>query len=130
MKIAIASDDQKIIAQHIGRSNGFVIFEIEDNKIKNKEYRLNTFTRHAQGQCQIEKGANHNFDQHSHLLEALSDCQVIISQGMGYRIQKDLVSNNIQPLVTSQKDVEKALGLYLEGKIIDESDNLYCSGHK
>ncbi len=53
MKIAIASNDGKRISAHFGRSKGFVIFEIENGEIKNREYIPNTFTGHA-------RGINHN----------------------------------------------------------------------
>ncbi len=47
MKIAVASDDGKIISSHFGRTRGFVIFEIENGEIKDKKYILNAFTGHA-----------------------------------------------------------------------------------
>ena len=61
MKIAIVSDDGKTISAHFGRSRGFVIFEIEDSKVKNQEYRENTFTGHARGL----EGKEHAFDRHA-----------------------------------------------------------------
>jgi len=36
VKIAITSDDGKQVAAHFGRTKGFVICELEDKKIKNK----------------------------------------------------------------------------------------------
>ena len=41
MKIAIASDDKKIISHHFGRALGFMIFELNDEKVMNREYREN-----------------------------------------------------------------------------------------
>lgn len=35
MKIAFASDDEKTIVGHFGRTRGFVIFDIKDEEIKN-----------------------------------------------------------------------------------------------
>ena len=123
MKIAVASDDQKKISSHFGRSKGFAIFEIENNKIKDREYRLNTFTGHAMGFCQNEK--NSHSSHHSSIINALSDCKVIISNGMGWRIHQDLYRNNMQALVTSEIDVEKAVALFLEGKLGDEIERLH-----
>ncbi len=45
-KIAIATDDQKRVTGHIGRCKGFVVYEINDGKILNKEVRENHFTKH------------------------------------------------------------------------------------
>lgn len=58
MKIAIPSDDGKIISSHFGRTKGFVIFEVEGKEIKSREYRLNIFTGHARGL----EGAGHEID--------------------------------------------------------------------
>lgn len=49
MKIAVASDDGKIISSHFGRTRGFVIFDVEGKEIKSREYLPNTFTGHARG---------------------------------------------------------------------------------
>ena len=48
MKIGIASNDRESIAQHFGRTRGFVIADVVDGKVKSKEYRENSFTSHNQ----------------------------------------------------------------------------------
>lgn len=123
MKIAIASDDKKTISPHFGRSKGFVIFEIENNTVEDREYRLNTFTRHSKGLC--EEGKSSHSNHHSSIIKALSDCKVVISNGMGWRIHQDLIQNNIQALVTSETDVVSAVTLFIEGKLEDEIKRLH-----
>ncbi len=118
MKIAIASDDKRSIASHFGRTRGFVIYQIVDGKIKGREYRPNTFTGHARGL----EGAGHSVDRHGPILNALSDCKVVISHGMGRRIYDDLKSANIEAFITSETDVEKAVELYLKDKLIDRPE--------
>ena len=117
MKIAIASDDRKTISSHFGRTKGFVIFEVEGKKIKGQEYRLNTFTGHARG---LE--GRHEANHHGPILDALSDCKVVISRGMGRRIYNDLKEAGIEVLITEEMDVEKALDLYLSGKLVDKPE--------
>ena len=82
MKIAIASDDNIKIASHLGRTNGFVIVNLEDGKVKDREYRINNFTSHRRGL----QGHGHEPGSHRPILAAPKDCQVIISHGMGKRI--------------------------------------------
>ncbi|MEO0114767.1 MAG: NifB/NifX family molybdenum-iron cluster-binding protein [candidate division WOR-3 bacterium] len=118
MKIAIASDDEKVIAPHFGKTKGFVIFEVEDNAIKNREYRLNTFTGHARGL----EGAGHSFDRHTPILNALKDCKVVIAHGMGRRIYDDLKTIGIEVFVTDKTDVQKALDAYLCGELRDKPE--------
>ena len=122
MKIAIASDDEKIISSHFGRTKGFVIFEVEGKTVKNREYRSNTFTGHARGL----EDAGHELDRHTPILNALKDCKVVISKGMGRRIYDDLKGIGVEVFVTDETDVNKALDLYLCGELIDKPE-MGCS---
>lgn len=124
MKIAIASDDEKTISSHFGRTRGFVIFEVEGKEKRSQEYRSNTFTGHAKG---LEE-AGHEIDRHTPILNALRDCKAVISHGMGRRIYNDLKEAGIEVFVTEETDVKKALDLYLNGKLIDRPE-IECS-HK
>jgi len=68
MKIAIPTEDKINISGHFGRTKGFLIFEINDNKIINSEYRDNDFTGHAQGMHHDHGHHDHgdNHQQHTH----------------------------------------------------------------
>ena len=118
MKIAIASDDKKTISSHFGKTKGFVIFEVENEKIKNQEYRPNTFTGHARG---LEHD-DHEIDRHTPILNALKDCKAVITHGMGKRIYDDLKEIGIDVFITDETDVETAFELYVSGKLIDKLD--------
>lgn len=122
MKIAIVSDDGKTIASHFGRTRGFAVFEIEGEKVKKQEYRENTFTGHVRG---LEE-ANHSFDRHGPILEALKDCRAVISHGMGRRIYDDLKNAGIEVFVTEEIDVKTALDLFIKGCLIDHPE-LSCT---
>ncbi len=121
MKIAVASDDGTKISSHFGRTKGFVVFEIENKEIKNKEYLPNTFTGHARG---LDKRGSHNYDSHSTIIEALKDVKVVISHGMGRRLYDDLRDSKIEVYVTDETDVDTAIKLYLEGKLTNISELL------
>jgi predicted Fe-Mo cluster-binding NifX family protein len=125
MKVAVASNDGKTISSHFGRTRGFVIFEVEGREIKGQEYRPNTFTGHARGL----EGASHGIDRHIPIINALSDCKVVISHGMGMRIYSDLKEAGIEVFITEETDVKKALDLYLSGGLIDRPE-MGCSHHK
>ncbi len=118
MKVAIASDDGKIISSHFGRTKGFAIYGIEGTVIKTQAYLENTFTGHARGL----EGADHGIDRHGPILEALKDCQVVISHGMGRRIYDDLESAGIEVFVTDETDVQKAVNLFINDKLINNTD--------
>jgi predicted Fe-Mo cluster-binding NifX family protein len=118
MKIGIASDDEKTIASHFGRARGFLVVEVDDKKIKSREYRLNTFTGHARG----PEGADHAADRHGPILSALRDCAAVISRGMGQRIYQDLHQAGIEAVITDETDPEWALQLYIIGGLKDRPE--------
>ncbi|MCF7824586.1 MAG: iron-molybdenum cofactor biosynthesis protein [Candidatus Marinimicrobia bacterium] len=119
MKIGIATDDQINIAQHFGRTLGFVIVDIENGNIGEKEYRKNTYSNHMQG-----RDHEHGEHGHSHtsILEALKDCNVVLARGMGRRIYDDLRSVNIESMITDKITVDAALEAYLAGTLVDNPD--------
>lgn len=119
MKIGIASDDRKNIAQHFGRTLGFVIAEIEDDKVTSEEYRSNTFSMHMQ-----QGGHEHGEHGHSHtaIVEALSDCDLVLCRGMGRRIYDDLRMANIQSVITDQITVDGAIKAFIEGNLKDNPE--------
>lgn len=122
MKIAIASDDQVKIAGHFGRTKGFIIFKIEENKITQKDYVLNNFTGHAQGHH--HHGEHDHSHSHSHggILEALKDCGVVISRGMGRRLLIDFESVGKEVFITSVENAEEAVKHYIEGHLHHDPD--------
>ncbi len=122
MKIAVASDDGKIVSSHFGRTRGFVIFEVEGKEIKSREYLPNTFTGHARGMH--ERGMHHQYDTHSAIIEALKDIKVVISHGMGRRLYEDLKNAGIDVYVTDETVVDEAINLFLNGKLTHIEDLL------
>lgn len=119
MKVGIASDDQVNISRHFGRTRGFVITEIEDGKVVGNEYRVNTFSHHAKTGG-VDHGHSHSQGHgHSHdaILNALSDCQVVVSRGMGRRIYDDLRGVNIESMITNVSTVEDAVKAYIQGSL-------------
>ncbi len=115
MKVAIASDDSKTISSHFGRTKGFVVYDIEGDRMTFQEYRQNTFTGHGMGHNESEPGHN----CHSSIINALKDCKAVISHGMGRRIYNDLRAAGIEVIVTDQTDVQSALNLFCKGNLKD-----------
>jgi len=118
MRIAIASDDQQTIASHFGRTRGFLIYNIDQNKVINREYRINDFTGHARGL----EGADHSMDRHGPILFALHGCQAVIARGMGRRIYDDLQSAGIEAFIVNEENADQALQLYLQNALQDNPD--------
>ncbi|MCX5685535.1 MAG: NifB/NifX family molybdenum-iron cluster-binding protein [Planctomycetota bacterium] len=135
MKIAVASMDGVSISPHFGRSESFIVFEADESRITGREVRPNTFTAHAQGQCHgHEAHEAYGHDQpHSHagIVNALSDCQVVLCYGMGWRAAEDLKLAGIQALVLdAEATAEEAVQAFLAGKVKPGKPFCRCHEHQ
>jgi len=126
MKIAIPSNDKVTISSHFGRTKGFMICEIKNGKIIQKEYKENTFTGHAHG-SHHDEGHEHGNHSHNGIFDAIGDCTAVIAGGMGQRLYNDFENRNIQIFVTREVNIDKALQLYIDGKLDNNSDK--CCTH-
>jgi predicted Fe-Mo cluster-binding NifX family protein len=130
MKIAVASDDGKTITGHVGKCEMFIVFDIIDKEIINVEKRLNSFTMH--------KTENHNHEHHNHenhepnrhvgIINGLKDCNYLFCCSGGHGLIDDLFSSGVQTILTEEMEADKAVKLFLDGKL--ESDpNKKCKEH-
>lgn len=130
MKIAVASDDRESVSGHIGRVNGFLIYNVEDGKIVERNYLENTFTNHGRGH-EHGHGGGHGHSHgngHSRLIEALSDCSTLIFSSGGWRLIDDMRAAGIKPFLTSESSAETAVEKFLSGTL-EESEEGECHSH-
>ena len=130
MKIAVATEQGKTISDHFGRSPLFAIFEVENGNIISRSMRRNTFTGHFRGHHEGHQHREHYHgagDPHDHdsAAEGLSDCNVVISHGMGRRAWEDLRARGIEMIVTDEREVKKAVEMYLAGILRDNVEKLH-----
>ena len=130
-KIAVATNDQKRVTGHIGRCRAFMIYEIDGEKIMNKDLRENNFTNHRRGgghhhgEGEGHGGQGHGRHSHEHLVNGLKDCTYLISSGSGWRVVEDLKQHNITTLFTDLEQIEDAVNKFINGELKNESD-LVC----
>jgi predicted Fe-Mo cluster-binding NifX family protein len=126
-KIAIATNDQKRVTGHIGKCRSFMVYELYNNKVVNKELRENVFTHHRMVQHDHHQhhgeGGGHS---HSHLIEGLKDCAYLISSGGGWRVVEDLRQNNIQTIFSDVELIDDAVNQFIKGELTDNPD-LACN---
>ncbi|MCL4468460.1 MAG: hypothetical protein M1591_05975 [Deltaproteobacteria bacterium] len=67
---------------------------------------------------------HHSHNHHSLIIDALSDCTVIISHGMGRMLYDDLESAGLEVFVTDETDTDKAIELFIDNKL---TGNPACS---
>ncbi len=122
MKIAIPTDDRKIISSHFGRTAGFEIIELNGSKIVGNEYKRNTVTAHAGGQKVDHPGGHHS---HEGIFEALGNCGIVIARGMGKRLYNDFRERGMVVYVTTEEKIIPAVHAYIEG-ILENNPNNTC----
>ena len=132
MKIAVISEDGVSISQHFGRAPLYVVVTAENGKIVAKETRdkagHHTFAAHQHPD--VAPGERHGYDagsqtRHASMADAISDCQVLISGGMGWGAYEAMRSYNIEPIVTDVKSIEEAVQLYLTGQLPNLMERLH-----
>jgi predicted Fe-Mo cluster-binding NifX family protein len=118
MKIALPTNDGISISPHFGRSAGFIVFDIEEGRIGNREIRPNAMQHsHAQGACDHSAGAQGPHD-HGAIVGALAGCDVVICAGMGWRAAEALKSAGItEVIVAPPGPAESAVAAYLAGQL-------------
>jgi len=122
VRIAVASDDGARVAQHTGRCAGFVVYEVLDKTAQRLEYRENRFTAHARGECAGESDAaaghaHHAHHSHAALVDALADCCVLVTRGLGPRLVADLAARGVDAYVCPVESVDDAATLFARGAL-------------
>jgi len=127
MKIAIATNDQIRVTGHIGKCRSFMVYEIDGEKIVNKELRENLFTNHRMmHQSHQHHGEGEGRHSHIHLINGLKDCKYLISSGGGWRVVEDLKQHNIFTLFTNEELIEDAVNKFIKGELKNETE-LVCN---
>ncbi len=125
MKIAVITDDGSTISQHFGYAPYYMVFTVEDNKITAREKREKAGHHNLGGGHGLHpQGERHGFDagaqsRHASMMDNISDCQVLIAGGMGWGAFEALKSRNIDVIITDVQDIEEAVKLYLDDKLVN-----------
>jgi predicted Fe-Mo cluster-binding NifX family protein len=121
MKIAIGTDDKKTIRKgHFGESRYYLVIEILNAQIVGKELRENPY---------LESGkSKKNHGQPEEIISLLDDCSLFMARGMGKKSLTEISSRKIDCIFTNIDDINRAVSLYLDGKL--EGFKFYDVGKK
>jgi len=59
------------------------------------------------------------------MAESISDCQVLLAGGMGWGAYESMQSYNIKPVITDIINIDKAVRLYLSGRLENIVERLH-----
>jgi len=132
MKIAVITDDGKVISQHFGRAPYYLVLTIENGKIIHREMRDKMSHSHFKNQDHTNSntGLGSGMDQESHnkhinMANSIADCEALLCGGMGMGAYQSMQSLNIKPVVTDLQDIDMAVQAYIDGNLIDHTEKLH-----
>jgi predicted Fe-Mo cluster-binding NifX family protein len=130
MRIAVPTNDGTSVSPHFGRSAGFLVFEVEDGRIKSHELRSNTMQHsHAEGGCGHDP-VQPEHPSHDRIVVALAGCDVVICAGMGWRAAQALKAGGIGEVVfATPGPAEEAVAAFLAGKLTATDENFCRCSH-
>jgi len=131
MKIAFITDDETTISQHFGRAAYYLVLTMAEKQIIERELREKLGHTHF-----VQPGSDPDHShgsgltaashkKHGQMAEVIDDCDVLICGGMGRGAYESMQSFGIKPIVTNEVEIEKALQMFLEGNLKDQTEKLH-----
>jgi predicted Fe-Mo cluster-binding NifX family protein len=129
MKVAVPTNDGALISPHFGRSAGFLVYEVEEGKIKGHEFRSNAM-QHSHDEAHGHEAGGSEPHNHAGLLSSLAGCEIVICAGMGWRAAEALKSAGVREvLFTAPAPAEEAVSAYLAGTLPVANQSLCRCSH-
>lgn len=132
MKIALATDDQKRIAEHFGGSRFILVATVEDGKVVNKEVKekpgRHTFSA-EEPHPQTDGKGRHGFgpgaeQRHNAIFNVFKDCETLIVGMIGTGAYNHFTSSGVRVIATDISDIDEAIELYIKGTLNHLATNL------
>jgi predicted Fe-Mo cluster-binding NifX family protein len=111
VKIAVPTDDGETISRHFGQAKFFKIITLEDDRVVSSEMRQKATHQHGDYSQPGEVHPGHQ------MVEDLSDCQVLISGGMGEPVLNRATAAGLKVFLTGNTSIDAALQAYLAGTL-------------
>jgi predicted Fe-Mo cluster-binding NifX family protein len=131
MKIAVVSDDGVYISQHFGCAMLYVVSTVENGKVVKKEQRPKVGHHHVLSfEPEKKHQGKHGYDDeskydHELMAKPITDCQVLITGGMGWGAYDSMKSFNMEPIITEVVSIQEAVKLYIDGKLVNRTERLH-----
>jgi predicted Fe-Mo cluster-binding NifX family protein len=126
MKVAAVTDDGSTVSEHFGRAGFYVVYDIEDGKIKGKEIRPKASHQHPWvGGHEGEGPASDEGSFHNRMLAGVSDCQAVFARGMGWGMYQAMKQSGLKPYLIDIASADEAVRAFLEGRLVDHFERLH-----
>jgi len=121
-KIAIATEDGVHVSAHFGRAPYFQVLTIENGQIVARERREKSF---HQGEHHAHHDHAGNGTHAGGMVGVVRDCAVIIAGGMGSPAYAAIESAGLKPILTDEREIEKAAQAYANGTLVNRSERVH-----
>ncbi|ACL26174.1 NifB/NifX family molybdenum-iron cluster-binding protein [Chloroflexus aggregans] len=125
MKIAFATDDHHTISPHLGRAQWYEVVTIEQGQVVNREARPKGRHHHHGDEEHDHHHHHHRHDAHHWLVEAVSDCQMIVARGMGEPAFQGVQAAGIQAICTPLRTIDEAVQAYVNGTLTHHPERVH-----
>jgi predicted Fe-Mo cluster-binding NifX family protein len=117
--VVVPTDGGETISRHFGQAKYFMVFLLETNQVVSYEMREKSTHQHADN--------SHTDGVHpgQQMVESLSDCQVLISGGMGTKVFNRAIAAGLQVFLTENTSILTAVQAYLAGTIDNNPTLMY-----
>lgn len=109
MKIAITSQNQRTVSGHAGRATRFVVYEVENGNVLNKEL------------LEVDQqNTLHEFFHNPRIpgkRHPVLDANVVITGSMGPGFIHHMAEFGIEPVMTDERDLDIVVQKYLDGTL-------------
>lgn len=141
MKIAVVTNDGRSISAHFGRARSFLVLTVEEGAVVHRELREkdpcdhshhghhghdhdhdhdHEHQHHATAGQAIDlapTGVAQGSDDHARKVDVISDCQVVLSRGMGRGMYRNVQRAGLRAVLTDIVLIDDAVQAFLSGQL-------------
>lgn len=121
IKVAVPTDDGETISRHFGQARFFKVITLENNQVAAAETREKASHQHG------DQSHSEGVHPGQQMVETISDCQVLISGGMGTPALNRATAAGLKVFLTGNSSIDTAVKDYLAGTL--ESDLSLIHSH-
>jgi len=107
LKIAVATNNYKNIVGHVGMCKGFILYDVKEGKILNRNEIVNPFNKvndESKNKVHLpQHEEHHHHHNHSDLAEALINVEVLLCKKAGPGLINSMNGNGIKVFFTEEK---------------------------